>query len=571
MALILASQPFVDSPRLAEFLRYVVNETLSGRAGRIKGFTIAQDVFGRDDLEDAQTSTVVRVEAGRLRRYLNDYYSGREGHGNSVNIEIPKGTYVPNFQSITPVDRSDACISSEGEANPQTQPGSAHRHLSNTLLWVGILGAAIVLAAGFLISFDRDSAITSIDPVDQSTGTTTPRPSIAVMPFESSVQDQQAGIGLARGLTEDIITDLSRLSELDVVAISSVQAVASDADLATIAKRLNVTHVLRGSIRGTPSRVRVTAQLYSTQTGTQVWANRFDRLLDDTLEVEDELAVKITEGLSLELDPVSLREKIRRGTGNLEAYALFNQALHLVNPPTDAGRLKVSRAAFERIIDMDPGFAGGYAGVAYTSSFLAFWGHTESPREEIDKAIEFANKAIDKDDAFGIAYSALAFAKISLGEFDRAVSTSALGVARQPNDPYVNAYHGFLLAANGQADKGIGYLKRALFLDPLNPRTPFLNILGYLYILSGEPQKGLDSMLRNLEHGGPVSPGNMTARVAALVSLGRVDEARELAKSIQRISSGFNFPAWENWVKRSFRYQKDKDKLFDPLRKIGLI
>ena len=78
-------------------------------------------------------------------------------------------------------------------------------------------------------------------------------------------------------------------------------------------------------------------------------------------------------------------------------------------------------------------------------------------------------------------------------------------------------------------------------------------------------------MLRNLERGGPASPGNMTARVAALVSLGRVDEARELARSVQGISSGFNFPAWENWVKRSFRYQQDQDKLFDPLRKIGLI
>jgi Tfp pilus assembly protein PilF len=182
-----------------------------------------------------------------------------------------------------------------------------------------------------------------------------------------------------------------------------------------------------------------------------------------------------------------------------------------------------------------------------------------------------ANKAIDTDESFGLAYSALAFAYASLGEFDKALATSTVGVTKQPNDPYGSAYHGYFLATNGRAEEGVGFLKRALFLDPLNPRTPFLNILGFIYLLAGEPEKALASMVRSIERGGPVSPSNTVSRVIALVSVGRLDEAKALAESLQRMDNTFTLDAWVDWVNRTIKFSEDRDKLFDPLREIGLL
>jgi TolB-like protein/Flp pilus assembly protein TadD len=567
---ILGSQPFVDSPKLAEFLRYVVDETLAGRAGRIKGFTIAQEVYGRHDVEDAQSSTVVRVEAGRLRRYLDDYYAANE-NSSCVRIEIPKGTYVPNFQNIVRVDQDLGNSKLRVDVESQTTSPPANRYFPSKLASMAIGGFAIVLVCGIFVSIYLGRPVSWNEPKEASSGSVVARPSIVVMPFKNLLEGSQAGDDLAKGLTEDVITDLSRLSGVNVMALASVEVLGSRADPETVLNKLNVSHVLRGSIRGKPSRIRITAQLYDTRTKNQVWADRFDRELHDLLELEDELAVKIAQGLSIKFDPGAFKKLSQHGQSNLEAYALFTQALHLVNPPTEVDRLKLSRAAFEKIIRLDSNFAGGYAGVAYTNAFLAFWGHSTTPQDEIKTAIELAHKAIDKDESFGLAYSALAFAYVSLGDFDKALAASIMGASKQPNDPYGSAYHGYLLAANGRAQEGVGFVKRALFLDPLNPRTPYLNILGFVYLLAGEPGQALASLVRSIERGGPVSPSNTVPRVIALVSLGRLDEAKTLADSLQRMDDTYRFQAWVDWVNRTIKLQEDKDKLFDPLKEIGLL
>ena len=232
--------------------------------------------------------------------------------------------------------------------------------------------------------------------------------------------------------------------------------------------------------------------------------------------------------------------------------------------------LVASRNEFERIIDLEPEFAGGYAGLAYTSAFMAFWRHDEFWQQYVEEAIEYANKAIALDDSFGLSYSALAFAHLSNGEFDEALTISNVGVIKNPSNPYGNVYHGLVLALNGQVQKGVGYIQRALFLDPLNPRTPFLNILGFVQILAGEPEIALESMVRSVVQGGPVSSSNSIHRIIALISLNRIDEADKLIKDLQDIS-GFGLENWVGWIERSVRYQEDRDKLFNPLKKVDLI
>ena len=556
---VLSSKTFADSPRLQEFIHYVVEETLAGRAGGIKGVAIAREVFHRDDADDAQTSNIVRVEAGRLRRRLEDYYS-QEGTEDQIRIKIPKGGYVPNFERLA--DDPNATT-----PNTQTQIKSKPAFIfSKTHLGIAILA---------LFSFITVLQIT-ISPANHEQASLTKQtsnnftlntPAIAVLPFEDFTQDSNA-TSLAAGLTEDIITDLAKLSGIDVIAPTSILHYKSKpTPITQIGQELNVSHILRGSIRGTDTQLRVTAQLYETQSGHQVWAERFDRQLGNELSLQDELARNVVQSLSLNLQEYESIPK--SGAINPEAYALFKQAMHLGNPPSDPGRIKVALRAFERVIELDPDYAGGYAGAAYMYSFRVFWGHTKSIDEEMNKAVELADRSLSIDPQFGLAYSAKAFIHISRKEYDKAIAVSQRAVDIQPNDPYVMAYHGVILCFSGQAQAGIEYAQRALRLDPLYSRTPYLNILGVIYYQTGHYQLALDAFLRSFERGGPNAPGIQAMRAATFYSLGRHNDAITTMELLAMHNGGFSLEGYEAWLHRAFKNDLDIQKIIQPLRKLA--
>ena len=211
---ILASRGFVQAERIGLFLRYVVEEALAGRGDRLKEYSVAIEVFGRDDSFDPQTSSVVRVEASRLRTKLDEYYR-EAGVSDSLVIELPRGGYVPIFRS------------------PQTA------------------------SAGF-----------------------SDQPSIAVMPFTNMSTDLEQDY-FAAGITEDIITALSRVRQFPVIARNSTFSYKDKAvDIRTVANELGARYVMEGSVRLANNRVRVTAQLINGDTGNHIWADRCDRTGD---------------------------------------------------------------------------------------------------------------------------------------------------------------------------------------------------------------------------------------------------------------------------------------------------
>ncbi|MFC1664612.1 hypothetical protein ACFL17_03175 [Pseudomonadota bacterium] len=558
---ILKSRTFKDSLRLQQFLQYVVSQTLKGESKRIKGFTIAQEVFGRGNPDDAQSSTIVRVEAGRLRRHLNDYYLN-EGQQDSIRLEIPKGAYVPVFSSNTAEGKKKK--SSPAAPPPDTSTPSSSTDVKRFKYFLVIVIALFLTALFSIYLYSVNSHVRSSVSSSNAIIAKLPlKPAIAVLLFS----DESSGSidsKLADGITEDIITDLTKVSGVDVISYSSVLPYRYKViDAAQIARELNVGYILRGSIRGTPTKLRITAQLYQTASGNQVWAQRFDMKLDNILELQDELAVKIVEGMSVNLRGDERRRIGARYTSNAEAYSLYKQAMNLANPPSDPGRLIVVRRAFERVTQLAPDFAGGYAGTAYTYAFFAWWGHSKNPKEDLEKAFSLSEKARALDPYFGLTYSAIAFAHLAQGNFTKALESSKKGIVVQPSDPYVNAYHGFLLGANGNATHGIDYVKRALRLDPLFPRTPFLNILGVIYFHSGQYQKAIDAFSRNIERGGPDSPGIQAYRAATKYKLGQIADAKttyQLFNLTDRITS------FEKWLKRSFKQDKDIELVLSAMR-----
>jgi TolB-like protein len=257
---ILSSDVFSDAPRLRQFLGYVVNESLSGRTEHIKGFTIAHDVFHRENPTDAQDSTIVRVEAGRLRRRLQDYYL-KEGRQDPIRIEIPKGGYVPLFEKMSPATAAVAADRPPFEPPRPRRPRPARK---------AILAFVVIMLTLFALL--RIYFLVGNENLPGGNSTLPAKPAIAVLPFADTTTDT-SGSTFATGLTEDIITDLSSLNSIDVIALSSVLPYL-DKTLPSqqIAAELNVIHILRGSIRGSVDQLRVTTELFDAGTGRQIWA-----------------------------------------------------------------------------------------------------------------------------------------------------------------------------------------------------------------------------------------------------------------------------------------------------------
>ena len=227
--------PLARSKRLTQFLRYIVDETLAGRATTIGGYSIAVDVFGKPESFDPTTETIVRVEAGRLRRRLGEYYR-EAGHEDPIEISLPKGSYVPAFSQRT-------------GAKPERDPGRA--------------------------------------PPPPRRG-----PSIAVLPFRNHGADENDQY-FADGLTEETIANLARFKDIFVFSRSTTAKLAQDgADIRQLRDELGVDFVLESSLRKSAEAVRVTIQLIDAATDGHILAERFERpcTLDGMFEIQDEIA-----------------------------------------------------------------------------------------------------------------------------------------------------------------------------------------------------------------------------------------------------------------------------------------
>lgn len=547
MARVLNSKTFAEVSRLRKFLEYSVRETVAGRKDRLKGFVIACDVFGKEDPSDAQTTTVVRVEAGRLRRRLKDYYEF-EGKKDPLRISIPKGGYSALFTPAT-----KALENNRPPAIQETRNSWRHPAL---LVFVAALVLLVYLAPW------RQSASTPPASEVISEG----RPTIAVLPFTNLTGDHE-GTSLSIGLAEDIVIELGRLSSLDVIFFSSVLQY-SDQELSPqkIGAELGAGYVLKGSIRLSPPDLRVTASLYETESGRQLWAERFDRQVGDELALQEELARKVVVSLSIGLHEEDINSFGNHFTENKEAWHLYKQAMNLVNPPSEPARLSLAQHVFEQVIEMDPAFAGGYAGGAYTRAFKLFFGHSEVPYADREASMELATRARKIDPSFGLTFSALAFIYLSERDFDRAYEMSSQAIEMQPNDPYVAAYHGFIMATRGNLDGGIEFVNRALRLDPFNARSPYLNILGVIHYLAGHYDEALNALLKNQNRGGPQGAGPLRFLAASHSKLGESGQAELALKAADQQSQGQH--DWETWLLNAFRDPALPHKVIDEVRSI---
>ena len=558
---IVTSRPFANSPRLQAFLEYVVEEFLAGHAERIKAFSIGQAVFGGDENFDPQNNTIVRVEAGRLRNRLSEYHL-TIGRDDAVIIDIPKGTYVPVFT------RNETVSSMQVAGMPESR-AALFRALGRR--------ATIALGAGALVAMSGlagwwVSANYSPGALDKTTAIGQPaapfaKPFVAVLPL-TAISDDPLENRLAVGLVEAIIIDLSKLSGLSVMAHASMLELGGRSmTVNSMRHEFGATHVLRGSLLLDEDTVRVNAQLIDTATNVTVWADRLDAKIGRSLELEDKLASQIADSLSVRILPDELKRVRRQHTNNRESIILFRQAFTVLMAPNDMERILTGRRLFQRVTELDPAFAGGYAGESMSHSLQVIFFQSREPTADLERAVALAKKAIDVDASFGMGYATLGFAYTLSGRLEEGLANATNAVAVQPGDAYSRWMLGVNLMLSGQANKAFAQLLEALRLDPVESRTPYLNTLGIAHYVTDDYAGAIYVFDRNFNRGGPVGPHMDVFRASAYSGLGDEDKARAVIDTMRLSHS--EFPT-EAWLSRWLGPRNNLSRTMNTLYRLGL-
>jgi len=556
---ILGSEEFRRSRRVGDFLRFIVEEKLAGRGDRLKAFTIAREVYGRDESFDPRTDTNVRVDAGRLRSRLASYYESA-GCNDPVRIDVPKGGYAPVFGWKSD-DTSDVVL----QPSPAPVPAKPSRNAIVRFSPLFLIIIALIFGWIFVES-DRRTDHVAPDVIsgnlEKASGAF-----LVVLPLVT-LSDDPLENRLAAGLQEAVVTDMAKLSGLSVMAHASlINLDPRSPDLNRLKREFGATHVLRGSLEHENDQIRVNVQLVDIDDGTTVWAERLDSEAKSLLELQDVLSERIITHLTIQTSPAELALLKRHHASSPEALALYRQALVLLMPPNEMERIVTARHMFQRVIELDPEFAGGYAGLGFTHSVTVLFLNTEQPGIELDKGIELARKAIETDPEFGMGHATLAFAYIMSGRQDEALSSARRAIAAQPGDAFTQFVYGSCLGHSGFASEAITPLSEALRLDPAEPRTPYRNVLGIVYFATGDYARAVELFDKNLELGGPSGPHMDMFRASAYAELGQEEMAKSIISGLVKSHPEFPFEKWlARWIKNS----DDRERLMANLHRLGL-
>jgi serine/threonine-protein kinase len=319
--------------------------------------------------------------------------------------------------------------------------------------------------------------------------------SIAVLPFEN-MSDSKDDEYFSDGLAEDIIDALTQVPGLRVMARTSAFSFrGKEQGVREIGTRLGVEHILKGSVRRSGNRLRVTAQLVKTSDGYHLWSQRFDREMTDVFAIQDEISQAIVEKLRVRL--AGDRPLVRRHTESMEAYHLFLRGRHSVLRMTPES-LSKGKEYLEQAIAIDPDYALAYAGMAEFCFFSSLWSF-KHPKEDLLKTKSAAMEALKRDDTLAEAHAMLGIV-LGIYDFDWAGAEREFRRALElnPASPIVRYSYGFwLLRPMGRSDEALLQVQEAVKLDPLSPN--YIAWLGVLHNSIGQHDPAIEQYRRAIE------------------------------------------------------------------------
>ncbi|MDJ0957959.1 MAG: hypothetical protein QNI91_13910 [Arenicellales bacterium] len=513
---ILASPEFVNAPKLGQFLRYVVGQTLSGHPDRIKQYTIAMEGLGYGKGFDPTTNTIVRILAGRLRRALEQYYVSH-GSADPIRIRIPKGRYIPTF-----IDNVSPTATIDGSENTPTVPEKSPPEFA--------------------------------------------QPTVAIFEFDN-LGDKASDALIATGLSGEILVALTRFSELTILG-PLVRTKGQPIDYQKLGREYGATFALRGWTRSYGSIIRITTDLIEVRTGGSPWGRTFEFDLDKTslFEIEDEVTSKvvgvIADGLGVifrKLQSESYQEHIKLNDVTLAVLAYNNAWARHTRQDWEQANTAVSQA---QALHPDNALLVALQSNIYYADVLH--GLDIEP-DALSKMEGMALKAVALDPNLQIAQYNLVVQNAFFGRVDQCVEVAQKVVRMNPNHARILAGCAVATTSVGAYELGLELIERAKQLNPNYPGWYFF--INYVVAFNNAQYEQAWS------HAQLIYVGDLLwepiFRAAVLGKLGRADEAKPFIDELLRIKPDFRQRPHE-YIRRLFVTDDHVDMIWDGLLKAGI-
>lgn len=513
---ILSSSEFHATDKVRDFLRFIVREKLAGRANRLKGYSIALQVFGRGEDFDAANDPIVRIQAGRLRRALERYYL-TAGARDPILIDVPKGRYIPRFT---------------------VQAGTQDQVHSKVL----------------------QEAVTR--PERRA------RPSVAVMPIQNLTDDVDQ-LPLATGLTEELATELTRFQDLVVIACHAGQQPPDfPLDPAEIGRRVGARFVLDGTVRQDTDTVKVSAHLTDTSRGEQIWAEAFShpREASCMIATQEQIAGLVVAAVASEYGTIARRlssESRKKAPGDLRTYeAMLRYYNHQISPSTESARSCFP--ALESAVEREPGYGPLYSALAtlYCQMYAFDARGFERP---LDTALEYSRKGVYLEPGSQLARVILAYASYLAEDTETFREEASIALSLNPNSPYTVGAIGHMHTLRGEVDIGLALLDRAVSYNPCHPAW-----FRSGYVIDHLVHDDYEKALAETRSYRPFIDFWDDVMIAAMLGrLDRSDEAKPHVEAIRARKPDLAARARE-LIGRSLKITDLVDELVDGLRRAGL-
>ena len=395
--------------------------------------------------------------------------------------------------------------------------------------------------------------------------------SIAVLPFTNMSQDPEQEY-FSDGMTDDLITDLSKISGLFVIARNSVFTYKGvTKKIGEIAKELGVRYILEGSVRKAEAKVRINAQLIDSATGGHLWAERYDRELKNIFALQDEIVKNITSALAVKLTKEEKTQLEKKYTDNLDAYDQYLRGIQAIHKkPSDIKDLYEmfveAKSLFKKAVELDPSFARAYASHALVSYYAVEndmnIAALSGSRAE---ALEYISKTLAIDANLPIAHYVLAGLQAWEGNYDEAILSAEKAITLDPNNADSYLIMAYILTQSGRHEEALESINNAFQLNP-KPQSFYYVYLGYIQFNNRQYVNAIESFKKAEGITGFVYRYTI---VACYAHLGRMEEAKAAFDEIEHVEAGMSLAYLDQFARR-FKKEEDRKHYIEGFRKAGV-
>ena len=529
------------------------------------GINLGEVIVDRGDIYGEGVNIAARLESlaepGGV--CVSDAVRNAVGGKLPLDYEFMGEQEVKNIKE--PVRAYHARLASGAEL---PRPSAPRKTRPNWMPTAGIAAVIVLVIGGSLALLEPWESREEPASVEHMAFPLPDKPSIAVLPFTNMSGDPEQEY-FSDGMTDDIITDLSKVSGLFVIARNSTFTYKGQpVEIRRVAEELGVRYVLEGSVRRVDDQVRINVQLIDALTGGHLWADRYDHELGDVFALQDQVVDKVVLALAVKLKPREHTRLRREYALTPESYDLFLHARSILLTYTiDKNRLVKARELFDRLIEHAPSFPGGYAGLSHTYSMAVLRGYSPSPLEDATEALKWAQTAWEIDEQFDMSASAMAYAFQVTGQSDKAIDTLDRMLMSAPSNADAHAQLGRLLIWEGRAAESIDPINTAIRLNP-DFGNPYLTYLALADFTLGKYDAAISELKKNFDRGGPIDDAGLAVWAAAHSELGGTVEAATLVDKLFDIYPDFHLRSF--WLLRLYVRPEDRNRLTEIFKRAGL-